>query len=81
MLCRTRLSREEYLNLAADKLAESIPAGCLQDLLSRIDYLPLDPEEPGAAAPLAAILDQWDADHSRHRLFYLAVPPSAWELS
>ena len=75
---RTRLSREEYLNLAADKLAESIPAGCLQDLLSRIDYLPLDPEEPGAAAPLAAILDQWDADHSRHRLFYLAVPPSAY---
>lgn len=75
---RTRLNREAYLRLAQEKLADAIPASCLQDLLSRIDYLPLDPEEPGAAQALAAILDQWDQSGLRHRLFYLAVPPAAY---
>lgn len=74
---RAPLTTEHYHARMAEKLTATIPESCLRDLQSKVRYLHLDPSEPDAARHLRAALDA-SAPRIRHRLFYLAVPPSAY---
>ncbi|GAB1409967.1 glucose-6-phosphate dehydrogenase [Desulfovibrionales bacterium] len=67
-----------YLHDLRPRLEPVIPSPCLENLLPRITYLRMDPSEPGAGAELAALLDSMDTDQPQTRIFYFAVPPSAY---
>lgn len=75
---RTELDTDRYRSMLGEKLADAIPASCLADLGPRVSYLRLDPDEPGSARFLSLALNELDNQGARDRLFYLAVPPSAY---
>ena len=75
---RTDLDTEAYRNMLGEKLEGAIPASCMADLGPRVSYLRMDPQESGAGEELARALDDLDPEGTKDRLFYLAVPPSAY---
>lgn len=77
-LGRKDLSQEEYVRSLDDRLAGSIPASCMAELGPRVRYLRLDPDQPGSGRTLKDALEQLELDGPKNRLFYLAVPPSAY---
>ncbi len=74
---RTDMDTEGYRNLLSDRLAGAVPASCMADLAPRVSYLRMDPEDPASARFLALALNELDGG-GKDRLFYLAVPPSAY---
>ena len=74
---RTEMDTEQYRNLLGDRLAGAVPASCLADLAPRVSYLRMDPEDPASARFLTLALNDLDGG-AKDRLFYLAVPPSAY---
>lgn len=75
---RTPLATHAYVQNLRPRLEPTIPAPCLENLLPRITYLGMDPTEPGAAAELSTLLDTMDAGQAHTRIFYFAVPPTAY---
>ncbi len=75
---RSDLTQDQYRTQVGQKLAGIIPDTCLGTLLPRLDYLRLNPDQPETALALARALDDTDSPGARNRLFYLAVPPSAY---
>lgn len=75
---RRNLTPEQYCRMVEEKLAGTVPPPCLATILERIDYHVLDPDQPSFGPDLAAALDTLEGDTPRNRLFYLAVPPSAY---
>lgn len=75
---RKDLGTDRYVRILDEKLAASIPRPCLDDLLPRIGYLRLDPDDPGSGLALNLALAELDAESPKNRLFYLAVPPDAY---
>ena len=75
---RTDLDTQAYRNMLGEKLQGAIPESCMADLGPRVSYLRMDPQENGAGEALARALDELDPEGAKDRLFYLAVPPSAY---
>jgi glucose-6-phosphate 1-dehydrogenase len=75
---RKDFSTRQYASLLDEKLAASIPRACLDDLVPRISYLRLDPDDPESGLALSLALGELDAESPKNRLFYLAVPPAAY---
>lgn len=75
---RADMETEHYRNLLRDRLAGAIAPSCLDELLTKVGYVRTDPEDSGSARFLALALSELDRGGARDRLFYLAVPPSAY---
>ena len=73
---RKKLSREEFLELAETSckpfLGAAYDADTWKAFAARVDYLPMDAQEAGSYAPLAAALGQHP---DRVRVFYYSTSP------
>lgn len=77
-LGRTDMTSEDYQRFMEEKLSGKIQPSALKELVSRVRYMRLDPDQPESGAHLAGILKEMDADRPKNRLFYLSVPPTAY---
>lgn len=75
---RKDFSTRQYARLLDEKLAATIPQACMDDLVPRISYLSLDPDDPESGLALSLALRELDEESPKNRLFYLAVPPGAY---
>ncbi len=75
---RSTLTQDHYRTQVGQKLADVVPDACLKSLIPRLEYLRLNPDQPETALALARALDDADGPGATNRLFYLAVPPSAY---
>lgn len=75
---RSDLTLEQYHAKIVQKLTDVIPEACLGSLVPRLRYVRLDPDRPETGLALARALDDADGPNAKNRLFYLAVPPSAY---
>jgi glucose-6-phosphate 1-dehydrogenase len=75
---RKDFSTRQYARLLDEKLAATIPQACMDDLVPRISYLTLNPDDPESGLALSLALRELDEESPKNRLFYLAVPPGAY---
>lgn len=75
---RADMTQDHYHAQLGQKLTGVIPESCLASLLAKTSYLRMDPDIPESARALARALDSVDGTAAINRLFYLAVPPSAY---
>ena len=75
---RKDLDTSRYTRLMSEKLDGSIPESCMADLIPRVRYLRLDPDDAESGYTLSLALGELDDAGTKNRLFYLAVPPAAY---
>ncbi len=75
---RAALSQDQYHAQIGQKLTGVIPEPCLSSLMAKVRYHRMDPMDSDSGPALARTLAEIDDPTPANRLFYLAVPPSAY---
>ena len=75
---RAALSQDQYHAQIGQKLTGVIPEPCLSSLMAKVRYHRMDPMDSDSGPALARTLAEIDGPTPANRLFYLAVPPSAY---